>query len=64
MNEEEGTGGVLASNEDLIAQYQTTRIRGFLFGSGYKRLVFFCFLFLIFICFHFLTILVVLSHFH
>ena len=34
-NEEEGTGGVLAKNEDLIAQFQTTRIRAF--WTGYKR---------------------------
>lgn len=35
--EEEETGGVLAKNEDIIAQYQTTRIRTF--WSGYKRSV-------------------------
>lgn len=34
--EEEGSGGVLASNEDLIAQYQTTRVRA-LGWAGYKR---------------------------
>ena len=35
MAEEEGTGGALADNADIIAQYQTTRIRAF--WTGYKR---------------------------
>lgn len=33
--EEGGTGGTLATNDELIAQYQTTRIRSF--WAGYKR---------------------------
>jgi hypothetical protein len=35
-DEEGGSGGTLASNDELIAQYQTTRIRSF--WAGYKRL--------------------------
>lgn len=34
--EEGGTGGTLATNDELIAQYQTTRIRSF--WAGYKRI--------------------------
>lgn len=34
-DEEEGTGGTLADSDDIIAQYQTTRIRSF--WAGYKR---------------------------
>lgn len=33
--EEGGTGGALAKSEDIIAQYQTARIRAF--WTGYKR---------------------------
>jgi hypothetical protein len=35
MADEEGTGGTLADSADIIAQYQTTRIRAF--WTGYKR---------------------------
>lgn len=35
--EDEETGLSTTSNEDIIAQYQTTRIRSF--WSGYKRFV-------------------------
>jgi hypothetical protein len=35
--EEGGTGGILAKNDDIIAQYQTTRIRPL--WAGYKRYV-------------------------
>jgi pyruvate/2-oxoglutarate/acetoin dehydrogenase E1 component len=34
--DEEVTGGVLASTEGLIAQYQTTRVRA-MGWAGYKR---------------------------
>lgn len=33
--EEEGTGGSLADLDDIVAQYQTTRIRAF--WASYKR---------------------------
>eukprot|EP01038_Epipyxis_sp_PR26KG_P006403 gene6403-8814_t len=36
MEEEIGTGGSFAKNEDIIAQYQATRIRTF--WAGYKRI--------------------------
>ena len=42
MADEEGSGGALVPNDQLIAQYQTTRIRGWsvIGTAGYKRLLF------------------------
>lgn len=39
MAEEEETGGEIVANDQLVAQYQTTRIRGWLTlgTTGYKR---------------------------